>query len=131
LILANVGDFLETARPWLSPVFLCGILGVVSLHYYRIRNANLADRKLDLDVETILRSEIKELKDEVRKCEGHRDDDREKIWALKDLCAGLNRVILANSAAGVLVIDQTPDGYVSDEVRRATLKVEELFKGPR
>lgn len=145
----NLGNSLEAIRPWLSPVVLLAILGVVTRNYQALRKANTADKALDVAAEETARdayaSAVRGFREEVRalkkehgsdreewerrhnECERARDEFKERVEALRDLVGGLNRVILQNSAAGVLVIEGTPDGYASEEVRRAAQRVDRLF----
>ena len=155
----NLGDVAELIRPWLTPVVLVAILGVVTRHYATVRRANTADRALEAgsDAEalkafakevadlrderrkdnTAHREEIEAIKDSHRKdlgelekrneaCDRDRADLREKVEALRDLVAGYGRVIIQASADHVIALGDIP----SEEVRRATARVEELFARP-
>lgn len=59
-----------------------------------------------------------------RDCEAARDELREKVSALKDQVAGLVRLLLQNSASGVLNLDPR---LVSKDVLEAAQRVEQLF----
>jgi hypothetical protein len=126
----------ETVRLWLSPVTLLAIFGVVFGYYIKVRTADTADRRLALEVEKELRDEIrkikvahesdrKQIREELDKCEELRDRDREKIDALKDLLAGYGRVFIQQADSGAIV---ALGDYPSDEIRRASNRVERLFK---
>ena len=60
-----------------------------------------------------------------RKCEEEREQLREKLTALRAYADGLYRIILQNSAAGVLSLG---DLSASDDVKRAAEAVDALFK---
>jgi hypothetical protein len=138
---------IEVVRSWASPVALLAILGVVSRHYAVIRRANTADKEAELKGEGSLRDayaaavrgfreEVGALKeqqrtemDEMRRrneeCDKDRDVLRDKVSALRDYADGLYRVILQNSASGVLALGNFP----SPEIRAAAERVDALFRG--
>jgi predicted nucleic acid-binding Zn-ribbon protein len=142
----NLGDSLEAIRPWLSPVMLLAILGVVTRHYATVRRANTADRAIDVDAEGSLRDayaaavrgfreEVAALKEDHRRdmeemsrrnreCDDDRELLRDRITALRAYADGLYRVILQNSASGVIALGDFP----SEEIQRAAERVDQLFK---
>lgn len=130
---------IETVRLWWSPVVLTAILGLASRHYLR-------NKQLDVDAEGAARdayaSAVRGFREEVRalkaehtsdkeswerrhkECETARDDFKEKVGALRDLVAGLNRVILQASKDKVLALGD----YPSEEVHDAAERVDKLFR---
>lgn len=88
------------------------------------RRDNDSHRK---EIESLKDSHRKDMQDMERRnleCDKDRDQLRDKVDALRDYADGLYRVILQNSAAGVIALGDFP----SDEIRRAAEKVDSLFK---
>jgi hypothetical protein len=77
------------------------------------------------------RAERKEDEDRHRACLRDNDDLRDKLHAVKDLAAGLQRIITQASASRAILIAGHAPGEMPEEVRAAAERVELLFQNER
>jgi chromosome segregation ATPase len=156
--LGDVGPFLEMVRPWVAPSALLGILGLLLANQVanrRVKNqeqltanadevnirdhyakevaqlrAALANRAANhRDELAHYRKLAKEAEERHEECQRQRDEMREKMNALRDLVAGLQRTIIANAATTAQALGDSDAGpLVSDDVKAAAARVEELFR---
>lgn len=73
------------------------------------------------------RIERKADEDRHRECMKDNDELRDKVHALKDLAAGLQRIITQASASKAILIAGTAPGEIPEEIREAAERVERLF----
>lgn len=147
-----LGPFLESVRPWISPVALTGILGIVLSHRLGLLKVKVeadrvevqareVDHKDDADIRdhyadevAALRKRLDEKSDEHRRilreaedrhdqCKRERDELRDDSRKLKDIVAGLIRIITQASASKAILLDGAASAYVRD----AALRIDMLF----
>lgn len=70
------------------------------------------------------RLDMDEMRHRHAECDTDREKLREKVSALRDYASGLYRIILQNSASGVLALGDMPD-----HIKDAAARVDRLFKG--
>jgi hypothetical protein len=73
------------------------------------------------------RAERKEDEDRHRACLRDNDELRDKLHAVKDLAAGLQRIITQASASKAILIAGHAPGEIPEEIRLAAERVELLF----
>jgi hypothetical protein len=151
-----LGPFLESVRPWISPVALCAILGLVVRWQYGIRKLRIEARRVEITGEEVVHKDEADIRDhyaeEVRQlrerldaqaerhrvilaeaedrheqCKRERDDLRDDSRKLKDIVAGLIRIITQASASKAILLDSAASAYVRD----AALRIDMLFEERR
>lgn len=148
----DLGPFLESVRPWISPTALVAILGFVIKWQYGLRKLAIEARRVEITADEVEHKDGADIRDhyadEVRRlgtrldeqserhrqilaaaeerheeCKRERDALRDDSRKLKDIVAGLIRIITQASARQAILLDSTASAYVRD----AALRIDMLF----
>lgn len=143
----QLGPFLESVRPWISPVALLGILGLVVRWQHGIRKLAIEARRVDItaaevdlkdeaDIRDHYADEVRQLRERLdaqserhrvilagseerhEQCKREREELRDDARKLKDIVAGLIRIITQASASKAILLDSTASTYVRDAAKR-------------
>jgi len=142
-----IGPFMESVRPWISPVALTAILGLVIKWQYGIRKLRIEARSVEIqaveiadrdeaDIRDHYADEVRQLRERLdaqagrhrddlnaveqrhEECRRERDDLRDDSRKLKDIVAGLIRIITQASASKAILLDSAASDYVRDAAKR-------------
>jgi hypothetical protein len=146
----NLGPFLESVRPWISPVALTAILGVVLTHRLGLRKLKVeADRveiedravhdKDEADIRDHYAQEVAALRGalqaasarhreetegivaKLRDCRASEDRLLDKVRELKDVVAGLIRIITQASASEAIRLGPAASAEIQAAARSVSL----------
>lgn len=143
----DLGPFLEAIRPWISPTVLLAILGIIVKWQYALRKLRIEADQVEVsalgvrnadeaDIRDHYADEVRQLRERLdaqaarhkdvlqdsedrhEQCKRERDEIREDARKLKDIVAGLIRIIVQASASQAIRLDSSASNYVRDAAQR-------------
>lgn len=146
----NLGPFLETVRPWISPVALTAILGVVLSHRLGLRKLSIEAERVHIEERAVEDKDEADIRDhyaqevaalrsalqaqstrhreetdgivaKLRECRASEDGLLDKVRELKDVVAGLIRIITQASASEAIRLGPAASAEIQAAARSVSL----------